>query len=157
MSEEDLSKITNAIIKFADLSNDRTSDYIFDIDKFASVVGKTGPYILYTYLRFNKILTEEGKSTILSDTIYNKADRDLRLSMLELSNSFESAYNLRKPNYIAEYLYNLCVSLNNFYQTNHIKGSDDNMKNDWLFIIELATRIIKEMLSLLGISIPSKM
>ena len=157
MSEEDLSKITNAIIKFADLSNDRTSDYIFDIDKFASVVGKTGPYILYTYLRFNKILTEEGKSTILSDVIYNKADRDLRMSILELNTSFDAAYNLRKPNYIAEYLYNLCVSLNNFYQINHIKGSDDNMKNDWLFVIELSTRIIKEMLSLLGISIPSKM
>ena len=157
MSDEDLNIITNAIIKFADLSNDRTSDYIFDIDKFSSVVGKTGPYILYTYLRFNKILKEEGNSSILSDTIYNKVDRDLRMSILELNNSFESAYTLRKPNYIAEYLYNLCVSLNNFYQTNHIKGSIENMKNDWLYIIELSTKIIKEMLSLLVISVPSKM
>ena len=157
MSDEDLNKITNAIVKFADLSNDRTSDYIFDIDKFSSVVGKTGPYILYTYLRFNKILTEEGKSTILSDVIYNKTDRDLRMSILELNNSFEFAYSQRKPSFIAEYLYNLCVSLNNFYQTNHIKTADDNMKNDWLYIIELATKIIKEMLSLLAISIPSKM
>ena len=157
LSNEDLNKIVNAIIKFADLSNDREKDYIFDIDKFSSVVGKTGPYILYTYLRFNKILTEEGKSTILSDVIYNKADRDLRMSILELNNSFELAYTQRKPNYIAEYLYNLCVSLNNFYQINHVKGSDDNMKNDWLYIIELSNKIIKEMLSLLAIEIPSKM
>lgn len=157
MSDDDLNKITNAIVKFADLSNDREKDYIFDIDKFSSVVGKTGPYILYTYLRFNKILTEEGKSTNLSDVIYNKTDRDLRMSILELNNSFEFAYSQRKPSFIAEYIYNLCVSLNNFYQTNHIKTADDNMKNDWLYIIELATKIIKEMLSLLAISIPSKM
>lgn len=157
MSDEDLNIITNAIIKFADLSNDREKDYIFDIDKFSSVVGKTGPYILYTYLRFNKILKEEGKSTILSDVIYNKVDRDLRMSILDLENSYEQAYNLRKPNYIAEYLYNLCTSLNNFYQTNHVKGTDDNIKNDWLYIIELATKIIKEMLSLLAIEVPTKM
>ena len=79
------------------------------------------------------------------------------MSILDLNNSFESAYTLRKPNYIAEYLYNLCTSLNNFYQTNHVKGSDDNVKNDWLYIIELSTKIIKEMLSLLAISVPSKM
>ena len=157
LSNEDLNKIVNAIIKFADLSNDREKDYIFDIDKFSSVVGKTGPYILYTYLRFNKILKEEGKSTILSDVIYNKVDRDLRMSILDLENSYEQAYNLRKPNYIAEYLYNLCTSLNNFYQTNHVKGTDDNIKNDWLYIIELATKIIKEMLSLLAIEVPTKM
>lgn len=157
MSDEDLNKIVNAIIKFADLSNDREKDYIFDIDKFSSVVGKTGPYILYTYLRFNKILKEEGKSTILSNNIYNKVDRDLRMSILELNNSFDTAYTLRKPNYLAEYLYNLCTSLNNFYQTNHIKTADDNMKNDWLYIINLATKIIKEMLSLLAIDIPSAM
>ena len=157
LSNEDLNKIVNAIIKFADLSNDREKDYIFDIDKFSSVVGKTGPYILYTYLRFNKILKEEGKSTILSDVIYNKADRDLRMSILDLNNSYEQAYNLRKPNYIAEYLYNLCVSLNNFYQLNHVKGTDDNVKNDWLYVIELSTKIIKEMLSLLAIEVPSKM
>ena len=157
LSNEDLNKIVNAIVKFADLSNDREKDYIFDIDKFSSVVGKTGPYILYTYLRFNKILKEEGKSTILSDVIYNKVDRDLRMSILDLENSYEQAYNLRKPNYIAEYLYNLCTSLNNFYQLNHVKGTDDNIKNDWLYVIELSTKIIKEMLSLLAIEVPSKM
>lgn len=157
MSDEDLNIIVNAIIKFADLSNDREKDYIFDIDKFSSVVGKTGPYILYTYLRFNKILKEEGLSTILSDNIYNKVDRDLRMNILELNNSFDTAYTLRKPNYLAEYLYNLCTALNNFYQTNHIKNADDNMKNDWLYIISLATRIIKDMLNLLAIDIPSVM
>lgn len=157
MNDDDLNKIVNAIIKFADLSNDRQKDYIFDIDKFSSVVGKTGPYILYTYLRFNKILKEEGKSTILSDNIYNKIDRDLRMSILDLEYNYNLAYKERKPHYIAEYLYNLCTALNNFYQANHIKTANDNIKNDWLYITSLATKIIKEMLSLLAIDIPSIM
>lgn len=157
MSDDDLDKIVNAIIKYADLSNDREKDYIFDIEKFSSVVGKTGPYILYTYLRLNKILKEEGKSTILSDIIYNKADRDLRMQLISLSLNFNLAFKERKPHYIALYLYDLCVSANNFYQQNHIKGADDNMKNDWLYILELTNRIIKEMLSLLAIEIPSVM
>ncbi len=157
LSDEDLNIITNAIIKFADLSNDMSSDYIFDIDKFSNVVGKTGPYILYTYLRFNKILSEEGISNTLSDNIYNEVDRQLRMNILNLDYYYNMAYTLYKPHYIAEYLYNLATSLNNFYQFNHIKGSLDNVKNDWLYIISLSTRIIKEMLSLLAIQIPSKM
>ena len=157
LSDEDLNIITNAIIKFADLSNDMSSDYIFDIDKFSNVIGKTGPYILYTYLRFNKILSEEGISNTLSDNIYNEVDRQLRMNILNLDYYYNMAYTLYKPHYIAEYLYNLATSLNNFYQFNHIKGSLDNVKNDWLYIISLSTRIIKEMLSLLAIQIPSKM
>ena len=157
LSEEDLNIITNAIIKFADLSNDMASDYIFDIDKFSNVVGKTGPYILYTYLRFNKILNEEGTKDTLSEKIYNEADRQLRMNILNLEYSYNMAYTEFKPHYIAEYLYNLSTSLNNFYQANHIKGSEEVCKNDWLYVISLATNIIKEMLSLLSISIPSKM
>ena len=157
LSENDLNIITNAIIKFADLSNDMASDYIFDIDKFSNVVGKTGPYILYTYLRFNKILKEEGISNTLSDNIYNEVDRQLRMSILNLDYSYNMAYTLYKPHFIADYLYNLSTMLNNFYQSNHIKTADINTKNDWLYIISLATRIIEKMLDLLGISIPSKM
>ena len=157
LSENDLNIITNAIIKFADLSNDMASDYIFDIDKFSNVVGKTGPYILYTYLRFNKILKEEGISNTLSDNIYNEVDRQLRMSILNLDYSYNMAYTLYKPHFIADYLYNLSTMLNNFYQSNHIKTADINTKNDWLYIISLSTRIIEKMLDLLGISIPSKM
>lgn len=56
MSEKDIDKIVNGIIKYADLQNGRDKDYIFDVEKFSNVVGKTGPYIQYTYLRINKIL-----------------------------------------------------------------------------------------------------
>ena len=56
MSSSDVDKIVNAILKFADLENSRERDYIFDLAKFSDVVGKTGPYILYTYLRINKMI-----------------------------------------------------------------------------------------------------
>lgn len=157
MSEEDLDIITNAIIKFADLSNSRDKDYIFDIEKFSNVVGKTGPYILYTYLRINKVI-ENNSYRELGDSIYNDVDRNLRMKILDLSNAFELSLKEYKPHYIAEYIYNLCVEANNFYENNHINGLEDMDKlNDWLYILDLTNKIIKDMLSLLMIDIPSKM
>ena len=159
MSSEDVEKIVNAIVKFADLQNARDKDYIFDVDKFSAVVGKTGPYILYTYLRMNKIIKDLNiKTNILSNNIYNNADRELRIKLLELENNFEMAFNNRKPHYIAEYIYELCVAANNFYQTNHLSNLDDKQKlNDWLYVLELTNKVIEEMLSLLIIKIPTAM
>ena len=70
--EKDLEKIIGAIIKFADLQNNREKGYIFDIEKFAGITGKTGPYILYTYVRTKKIIkNNETFVDNLSKTIYN--------------------------------------------------------------------------------------
>ena len=131
----------------------------FDINKFSNVVGKTGPYILYTYLRMNKII-EKYASNInnLSTKIYNNCDRELRMNILDLENYLNLAFNEFKPNFIAEYIYNLCVSMNSFYQNNHIANLNDKENlNDWISIIKLANNIIKEMLKLLIIDIPSEM
>ena len=157
-SEEDINKIVNAILKFADLQNSREKDYIFALNKFSDVSGKTGPYILYTYLRFNKILKEQELKNNLTDNIYNKYDRDLRIKMVEFTSSIMQAFKERKPHYIADYVYNLCVVCNIFYQNNYINSMEDETnKNDWLYILNLANKIIKEMLHLLVIEIPSEM
>ena len=159
MSEEDIRKIVNSIIKFADFQNGRDRDYIFDINKFSDTQGKTGPYILYTYLRMNKII-EKYDSNInnLSNNIYNNCDRDLRISLLEFESSVMSAFKEFKPNYIADYVYNLCVLMNSFYQNNHIANIEDNTKlNDWISVIKLANRVICDMLNLLIIDIPTEM
>lgn len=159
MSEEDIRKIVNSIIKFADFQNGRDRDYIFDINKFSDTQGKTGPYILYTYLRMNKII-EKYDSNInnLSNNIYNNCDRDLRISLLEFESSVMSAFKEFKPNYIADYVYNLCVLMNSFYQNNHIANIEDNTKlNDWISVIKLANRVIRDMLNLLIIDIPTEM
>ena len=155
MQDEDLDKIVNAIIKFADLQNDYTKNYIFDIKKFSEVNGKTGPYILYTYLRISKLLTQNNGK--LSENIYNEIDRTLRLKLLEVTSIIEAAAKERKPHLIANYLYELSVIDNNFYQTNHISSLEENIKNDYNIILEYNNLVIKTLLELLGIHIPKAM
>ncbi len=158
LSNQDLDIIVNSILKFADLSNSREKDYIFDLDKFSEVNGKTGPYILYTYLRINKILEGYNEDGFESNDIYNNYDKDLRLKLLEIGKTLECAYNERKPNYIADYLYNICQAANVFYQNNHIAGEIDEIKKkNYLFLLKITNKYIKELLDLLVIKIPTKM
>ena len=158
MSEEDLNKITNAIIKFADLQNNLSNDYIFDINKFSNTSGKTGPYMQYTVLRLKKILDAEKIDNTLTDTIYNETDRNIRLKLLELSSAIDKAYENRMPSYLVDYIYGLANEANNFYQNNHIAGlEDETKKNDWLYVLNLTVKILTDMLELIGIEIPSYM
>lgn len=159
MKEEDINKIVNAILKFADLQNSRDRDYIFDLNKFSETTGKTGPYILYTYLRMNKIIEKyDTNINNLSNKIYNNYDRELRIELLNFENSMINSFKEFKPNYIAEYIYNLCVLMNSFYQNNHISNLEDKEKlNDWVSVIKLSNNIIKEVLNLLMIDIPTEM
>lgn len=157
MDNADVDKIVNSILKFADLENSRERDYIFDLAKFSDVVGKTGPYILYTYLRLNKII-ENSNINELSNIIYNESDRDLRFKIINLESSINCAFKERKPNYIADYLYELCVLANTFYQNNHINNLENEVqKNDWIYILNLTNKIIKQLLYLLVIDIPTIM
>ncbi len=154
MSKEDLDKIINAIIKFADLQNNMERNYIFDIKKFCEVNGKTGPYILYTYLRINKIINECYE---LSDTVYNEYDRALRLKLIEVSKVIDLAAKERRPHYIADYLYELAVIANNFYQNNRMSDIEGEQKRDFNALLTFNNRVIKDLLGLLGIDIPSVM
>ncbi len=159
MQENDLDILTNAIIKFADLQNNREKDYIFDLNKFSLVNGKTGPYILYTYLRVNRVLEKEDLTkNVLNKIIYNKEDRDLRLKIIELENTFNYAVTNRLPSLIANYLYELCVCTNAFYENNHINNLEEkNKKENWLILLTLSNNIIKDMLDLLSMKIPERM
>lgn len=155
MDSEDLDKIVNAIIKFADLQNDLTRNYIFDIKKFSEVNGKTGSYILYSYLRINKLLSNNDGN--LSSEIYNDVDRALRLKLLDVSNVINEAALERKPHYIANYLYELAVIANNFYEANKMNGIDEKIRNDYDIVLSFNNKVLKKLLSLLGISIPKAM
>ena len=159
LSNEDLDKIVNSILKYGDLQNSKEKDYIFNIDKFSDTIGKTGPYILYTYLRVNKILKDNCYTQKdLSSKIYNESDRNLRMKLFDVEDYIYLAYNNRNPFYLADYVYDLCLLVNNFYQNNNISNlTDEENKNDWLYVLNLSNRIIKEVLDLLVIQIPSKM
>lgn len=158
MKEEDIDIIVNSILKFADLQNNREKNYIFDIDKFADVNGKTGPYILYTAVRIRKLVENYKNKIKLSNKIYNENDRDLRLKLLEVNDIVTRACNERMPHYIADYLYDLAVLTNTFYQNNNImKLQDMNNKEDWISLLSYIYDVIEKLLSLLVIKIPSEM
>lgn len=158
-NNEDLEKIVGSIIKFADLQNNREKEYIFDIEKFSQTTGKTGPYILYTYLRTKKIIkNNETCIDNLSKTIYNVHDRELRLKLLELNDILNYAFITRMPSVIANYLYEICVLVNAFYEFNHINNLGDQVKKiDWVTLLALTTRIIQDLINILVMEIPSKM
>lgn len=157
--EDDLEKIVNSIIKFADLQNNREKEYIFDIEKFSKIIGKTGPYILYTYVRTKKIVkNNELCIDNLSKKIYNVHDRALRLKLLDLEDVLNYAFKTRMPSVIANYLYEICVLVNSFYENNHINNLEDlEKKNDWVTLLNLTLRIINDLLNILVIKTPSKM
>lgn len=158
LSNKDLDIITNSILKYADLQNSPERDYIFDLSKFSEVNGKTGPYILYTYLRIRKMLDAMDGSHTLSPKIYNEQDKNLRLYLLQVSRCLEGAYNDRKPNYIADYLYNLCSYANIFYQNNYLNTLEDEInRKDWEYVLNVTSNVIKELLYLLVIDVPSEM
>lgn len=159
MTESDLDIIVNAILKFADLQNNREKDYIFDIKKFSEVIGKTGPYLLYTYLRISSILKKESpKEKRLNEKIYNESDRALRIKILELESTLEYAVNEKMPSILANFLYEICVNMNAFYEKNHINNlSEIEKKENWLILLNLSNNILKDMLDLLSIKIPERM
>lgn len=156
MSEEDLDRITTGILKFADLQNFREKDYIFDIEKFSKVVGKTGPYIMYTYLRLNKVI-DDSFITKLNDEIYNESDRKLRIKILQLKDAFNLALKNNAPDVIANYLYNLCIASNTFYEYNRISNANNEMKSQWISLLKLTNQIILDLSTILGLQMPSKM
>ncbi len=159
MSEEDINIIVNAIIKYADLQNNREKSYNFDINKFSDVSGKTGPYILYSAIRIRKILENNNiTNKSIGESIYNDIDRKLRFKILEMDKYVDKAVEDRLPSYVAEYVYDLCDILNTFYQNVNISKLDDlNVKNDYLNVLSIAYKVIEACLDMLVIKIPSVM
>lgn len=159
MKKEDIDKIVNSIIKYAELQNNRERDYIFDIEKFSDINGKTGPYILYTAVRIKKLLDGNNYSDKeISSKVYNENDRDLRMKLLDVNNVVTRACNERMPHYIADYLYDLAVTTNTFYQNNNISKLDDEQnKKDWINLLNFVYEVMEKLLGLLIIEIPSEM
>ena len=158
MNEEDLDIIVNAIIKYADLSNNREKNYVFDLSKFSDVNGKTGPYILYSALRIRKILENNTFDGTVSGKIYDDIDRNLRIKLLDFDKYITKSIEERLPSIIAEYVYDIADLTSAFYQKNNISNLQDKTKrNDWLIILNFAYNVMKECLNMLSIKMPSKM
>ena len=156
--EQTLDILSSAALKYADLLPFRTTDYIFDVEKFSSFEGKTGPYILYTMVRINSILNKADKKDYKIHSICNETQRNIFIKLLELSKVLEKSYNDKSLSYICEYLFEICSLFNKFYgECNILNESDDNKKETYLALLQLIYNTCSKLLEILAIKIPNKM
>ena len=155
--------IALSAIKYGDLSNQASKDYIFDIDKFTSFEGDTGPYILYTIVRIKSILAkakEQGED--LTNLTLKEADTDsqkaLMMTIARFNAMMENAYDEVAPHNICAYIYDLANALNRFYHENRILAEEDETKKrSWLGLLILTKEILEACIDVLGFSAPERM
>ena len=157
--EETTKKIAMAALKYGDLSNQPTKDYIFDMDRFAAFEGNTGPYILYTIVRIKSILARYGAWEQLPIQVpANVYAKDLMLAITRLTPALESALKTSSPNLICAYIYELAGAVNKFYhETRILTEENEQLKAGYISLIALAKNVLEQCIDLLGFSAPEKM
>ena len=157
--EETTKKIAMAALKYGDLSNQPTKDYVFDMDRFAAFEGNTGPYILYTIVRIKSILGKYGAwENLPIQAAANPYAKDLMLTITKLGPALESALNATAPNQVCAYIYELAGSVNKFYhETRILTEEDETLKAGYIALIALAKKALETCIYLLGFSAPDKM
>lgn len=157
--EETVDNIAISTLKYADLIPFRTTDYIFDPEKFSEVEGKTGPYLLYSTVRMASLLNKakDEKQTTYKK-VKNKTDRDIILTLLELPNVLTRSFEMKSLNEIADYLYDLTSKYNKFYSENKVlTEEDEDLKESWLVLTNTVYKANLLLLDTLGLKVPEKM
>ncbi len=166
VDDEELAlKIGVAAMKFGDLSNIVSKDYVFDIDKFASFEGKTGPYIQYTGARINSLLSKAGvqdKLDWLSNlnliNITDENQRTIAINFLKLQDSYFACYKDSSLNALCSALYDFASSFSKFYNDTRILSEKDEVKkNSYLALCHFVLKAIKQGAHVLAFEIPDKM
>ncbi len=154
-------KVGIATLKFADLKNNRVSDYVFDLEKFAQFEGFTGPYLLYAAVRIKSILRKAAEAGLKPGALVAPtvgAERKLMLELARLPDVIERAYGAREPHHLCQYGYDLSQTFNQFYAECHIMREEDTARQaSWLSLSKLCHDQIVMLLGLLGISVPERM
>ncbi|MEF2955328.1 MAG: arginine--tRNA ligase [Blautia sp.] len=150
-------------IKYGDLSNQASKDYIFDIDRFTSFEGNTGPYILYTIVRIKSILSryvEEGNSLeegAIHEAV-NSSEKNLMLELARFNAVIEPAFEEKAPHRICSYIYDLANAFNSFYHETRILGEEDEeKKKSWIRLLTLTKEVLETCIDLLGFDAPERM
>jgi len=149
-----------AAIKFADLSNFRTSDYLFDLARFTRFEGKTGPYLQYAAVRIQSILRKADDENLVRShpVIRSPEERRLLLLLLGLPDAMSVAESRRAPNVLCDYAFSLAQEFSRFYTAHHILSEmDAALRAARLGLCELTLRILMKLLDLLGIEVPKRM
>ena len=152
-------KIALAALKYGDLSNQPTKDYVFDMDRFAAFEGNTGPYILYTIVRIKSILAKYGAwENLPIQPAANEYAKDLMLTITKLAPNLENALSTASPNVICAYIYELAGAVNKFYhETRILTEENEQLKAGYIALIALAKNILETCIGILGFSAPDKM
>lgn len=161
---EKVSKIIGlAALKYGDLSNQAAKDYIFDIDKFTSFEGNTGPYILYTIVRIKSIIDkykEQGNSTenlLITDT-ENEEQLQLMIEIAKANEVIENAAKELAPHKICSYIYDLSNAFNRFYHGTKILVEEDEVKKKgYIALIDMTKTVLETGIHLLGFEAPDRM
>lgn len=152
-----------AAIKYGDLSNQPAKDYVFDVDRFTSFEGDTGPYILYTIVRIKSILAkykEQGGDLEAAQlqAVQNESEKALVMELTKFNSVMEAAYEESAPNKVCAYIYDLANEFNRFYhETPILAEADEAKKAGWIALLELTRNILESCIDVLGFSAPDRM
>ena len=161
---EDRDKIAEmvaiAAIKYADLIPFRTTDYVFDPVKFSDLNGKTGPYLLYSTIRMKSLLNNAKKENITYKEVevIDEKTKEIALSLLNINKVLLKSFNTKSLNEIAELLYKITNTYNNFYSNVRIlTENDEKVRSSWLAITNIVYQNNLKLLNILGINVPERM
>ena len=161
---KDTAKIVGlAAIKYGDLSNQATKDYVFDVDRFTSFEGNTGPYILYTIVRIKSILNrymEEGGKLDAGEILpaSNSSEKNLMLQLTGFGSMVENAFEEKAPHKICAYIYDVSNAFNSFYHETKILSEENQaQKESYIRILQLTKKVLETSIDLLGFEAPDKM
>ena len=150
-------------IKYGDLSNQASKDYVFDVDRFTSFEGNTGPYILYTIVRIKSIIgkfAEAGGSLDGAKIIApaGEQEKKLMLQLARYNDALTGAYADKAPHRLCSYIYELSNDFNSFYHDNKILTEEnEERKLSWLRLLSLAQRVLEDAIHVLGFDAPERM
>ncbi len=158
--EDTAMKVAVATLKFADLQNFRGTSYVFDLDRFSSFEGKTGPYLLYQAVRIKSLLRkaadEDARAAVIAIT--EPAERDLVLVLDAFDHALAEAYDKRAPNFIAEHAYRLAQAFSRFYSACPVLAAADAATRGSRLALATATlNQLQTALDVLGIAAPERM
>ena len=167
MDDEEAHKVAAQIalsaIKYGDLSNQASKDYIFDVDRFTSFEGNTGPYILYTIVRIKSILNKYVQSGHDLNGIYvgeahSESEKALQLELAKFNGVVESAFAELAPHRICAYIYDLSNALNHFYhETKILAETDPALQRSYIALLDLTRGVLEVSIDILGFSAPERM
>lgn len=163
-AQEIAAKVGLAALKYGDLSNQASKDYIFDIERFASFEGNTGPYILYTIVRIKSLIGKyEANGGVMSpnDKLLppmSESETELYLTLTKFADMMENAYAELAPHKICQYIFELSESFNHFYHETKILAEEkEERRASYLKLISLVQRLLETCIEMLGFEAPDKM